>query len=218
MAQRLRGIRLLQFAAIVLFLVITTSHTARAHIEIISPNGGEILVGDDTYVIEWEILESHAFLSWDIWYSVDGLTGPWIPIAAGLPPGDISLGAIHTFDWTVPFENTLNGRVWVRATTASFTDDAFSDNDFFIIDHVDCLINVAGDVNSTGAITSADIIYMVAYVFKGGDPPMPCAANGDVNCDGVVTSSDIIYLVGHVFKGGWPPCDICNFSEAGCVP
>jgi len=67
-----------------------------------------------------------------------------------------------------------------------------------------------GDVNTDGSITSADIIYLVNYVFKGGAPPMPCEAAGDVNCNGSVTSADIIYLVSYVFKGGAAPCDVCT--------
>jgi hypothetical protein len=65
-------------------------------------------------------------------------------------------------------------------------------------------------VNESGAITAADVIVMVGYVFKGGPPPDPCAANGDVDCNGSVTAADIIYLVNHVFKGAKAPCDICN--------
>ena len=87
-----------------------------------------------------------------------------------------------------------------------------------MIDHVDCLIDVAGDVNLSGALTSADVIFLVGYVFKSGNAPLPCAANGDVNCDGGVSASDILYLVKHTFGGGQPPCDICNFSELECVP
>jgi hypothetical protein len=75
---------------------------------------------------------------------------------------------------------------------------------------VDCAIGVPGDVNESGAITAADVIVMVGYVFKGGPPPDPCAANGDVDCNGSVTAADIIYLVNHVFKGAKAPCDICN--------
>jgi cysteine-rich repeat protein len=76
-----------------------------------------------------------------------------------------------------------------------------------------CLINVPGDINVSGAVTSADIIGLL-YIFKPGKgPPQPCEANGDVNCSGAVTSADIIYLVNFVFKGtGPPPCDICNES------
>jgi len=69
-----------------------------------------------------------------------------------------------------------------------------------------------GDVNVNGSITSADIIVLVAYVFKGGVAPQPIAEAGDVNCDHSVTSADIIYLVNHVFKGGPGPCDACAVS------
>ena len=50
-----------------------------------------------------------------------------------------------------------------------------------------CLIEIPGDVNSSGSITSSDAITMVGYVFKGGPPPEPCEANGDVNCDGAAS-------------------------------
>lgn len=63
-----------------------------------------------------------------------------------------------------------------------------------------------GDVNASGSITAADVIYLVNYVFKAGPAPVPVAAAGDVNCSGTITAADIIYLVGYVFKGGPPPC------------
>lgn len=72
-----------------------------------------------------------------------------------------------------------------------------------------CLVVNTGDVDTTGAITSADIIALVNYVFKSGAPPKPCAGAGDVNCSGEVTSADIIYMVNHVFKSGPEPCNVC---------
>jgi plastocyanin len=66
-----------------------------------------------------------------------------------------------------------------------------------------------GDVNQSGAITSADIIYMVNHVFKGGPAPLPVSDAGDVNCSGSLTSADIIFLVNHVFKGDVGPCSSC---------
>ena len=62
-----------------------------------------------------------------------------------------------------------------------------------------------GDVNADGQFTSADIIYLVNYVFKGGPEPV-IPTHGDVNCTVQTTSSDIIYMVGFVFKSGPPPC------------
>lgn len=75
----------------------------------------------------------------------------------------------------------------------------------------DCLIEVPGDVDTSGFVTAGDVIRLVNYVFKGGTVPQPCVANGDVNCSGTVTSADVITLIGHVFKGRWM-CDICNHS------
>ena len=80
-----------------------------------------------------------------------------------------------------------------------------------------CPIAVDGDVNESGAVTSADIIHLVGYVFKGDVAPLPCDANGDVDCSDAVTSADIIYLVNFVFKGGPPPCDICSDSPMLCI-
>ena len=63
-----------------------------------------------------------------------------------------------------------------------------------------------GDCNEDGTINSADIIYYVNYLFKGGPDPVPMRTVGDVNCSGGLGSSDIIYLVNYLFKGGPKPC------------
>ncbi len=63
-----------------------------------------------------------------------------------------------------------------------------------------------GDVNSSGTITSSDIIYLVNHVFKAGPEPACNGASGDLECSGAITASDIIYLVNYVFKGGPDPC------------
>jgi hypothetical protein len=61
-----------------------------------------------------------------------------------------------------------------------------------------------GDLNGDQILTTADVIVLVNYVFKGGAPPDPPSA-ADMNNNGIVNSSDIVYLVNHVFKGGPPP-------------
>lgn len=57
-----------------------------------------------------------------------------------------------------------------------------------------CPVRLTGDVDTSGAIQSADEIYLVNYVFKGMEAPRPCVASGDVNASGAVSAADIIYL------------------------
>lgn len=61
-----------------------------------------------------------------------------------------------------------------------------------------------GDFNLSGAITSADIILMVNYIFKSG-PPSTDPWTMDVDVSGSTTAADVIFLVNHVFKGGSAP-------------
>lgn len=73
-----------------------------------------------------------------------------------------------------------------------------------------CPVVKTGDLSGDGHLTSADIIGLVNFIFKGGAAPPPCEATADVNCSGAVTSADIITMVNHVFKGGAAPCDVCT--------
>ena len=67
---------------------------------------------------------------------------------------------------------------------------------------------VAGDANRDGVINVADIVYLVNYLYRSGDPPDPEAA-GDANGDGIVNVADVVYLVNYLYKGGDPP--VCPY-------
>lgn len=86
--------------------------TATAHPQINKPNGGVTLPCGSVYTIEWTINIAHNTLNWDLWYSTSGTGGPWIVIAMDLPPGDITVGSIHTYDWVVP--DDVSSDVYVR--------------------------------------------------------------------------------------------------------
>jgi hypothetical protein len=78
------------------------------------------------------------------------------------------------------------------------------------------LVRLTGDCNADWTITSADIVWLVNYVFKGGESPYPLPAVGDADCTGNVTAADIIRMVGFVFKSGAAPCDVeeeCSFTD-----
>jgi len=62
-----------------------------------------------------------------------------------------------------------------------------------------------GDADGNGVINSADLVYLINYLFKGGPAPKPPQA-GDVNCDEIINSADVVYLIDYLFKGGPPPC------------
>jgi PKD repeat protein len=63
---------------------------------------------------------------------------------------------------------------------------------------------IRGDANDDGVINSADIVYLINYLFIGGPPPDPSWL-GDANCDGVVSVADVVYLINYLFVGGPPP-------------
>ncbi len=69
-----------------------------------------------------------------------------------------------------------------------------------------------GDANNDGRITSADIIFLVNHIFKGGQAPEILEA-ADANGDTKISAADIIYLVNSIFKGG--PAPICSNQVSG---
>ncbi|MGB2981138.1 MAG: dockerin type I repeat-containing protein, partial [Candidatus Zixiibacteriota bacterium] len=63
---------------------------------------------------------------------------------------------------------------------------------------------ICGDANGDGVINVADVVYLVNFLYRNGDPPDPIAA-GDANCDGIVNVADVVFLVNYLYRGGDPP-------------
>jgi len=122
-------------------------------------------------------------------YSPNG-TEEWIArYSAGVPQGD---------DWATAICVDQDNYVYV--TGCSYGSG--TDWDYATIKYLQFL---CGDVNKDGVINSADVVYLINYLFKGGTAPDPIQT-GDVNLDGVVNSADVVYLINYLFKGGPPPC------------
>jgi hypothetical protein len=63
---------------------------------------------------------------------------------------------------------------------------------------------ICGDANSDRNVNMLDILYLIAYLYKGGPAPeTPEAA--DVNNDTSIDMLDILYLIGYLYKGGAEP-------------
>lgn len=67
---------------------------------------------------------------------------------------------------------------------------------------------VRGDANNSGAISLSDVVYLIAYIYSAGTPPVPHVGVGDANCDGAVNVMDVDYLVAYIFQHG-PAPGIC---------
>ena len=63
---------------------------------------------------------------------------------------------------------------------------------------------IYGDANKDGKINSADVAYLINYLFIGGPAPQPWQA-GDANCDGNINSADVAYIINYLFVGGPAP-------------
>lgn len=82
---------------------------------------------------------------------------------------------------------------------------------------------MCGDPNFDGNVNVSDAVYIINYVFIGGDPPQPVLACGNANNDSSVGVSDAVYIINFVFVGGnspgdclkhggsWPNDDCCPF-------
>jgi hypothetical protein len=65
---------------------------------------------------------------------------------------------------------------------------------------------ICGDCNGDLVVGPGDVVYLLNYLFRNGDPPEPLTV-GDVNIDGNVDGADIVYLLNYLFRNGPEPCN-----------
>lgn len=161
-------------------------------ITVVSPNGGEEWLIDETYVVSWE---SNLFQdSVKIEYSTNGGVD-WMPVVDTTTNDGI-------YSWVIP--NTPSDSCLVRISDiANGIPYDVSDGYFSMLNYV------PGDPNGDGVVNSADIVSLINYLYKGGPPPNPMAA-GDANGDCVINSADVVFLINYLFKGGPAP-------QVGCA-
>jgi len=81
---------------------------------------------------------------------------------------------------------------------------------------------ICGDANDDATVNVADAVWVINYVFAGGDPPEPVLACGNANNDASVNVADAVWIINFVFAGGDPPgdCGPGNWDDQGgdCCP
>ncbi|MFH2036837.1 MAG: dockerin type I domain-containing protein, partial [Candidatus Zixiibacteriota bacterium] len=63
-----------------------------------------------------------------------------------------------------------------------------------------------GDVNYDGKINIIDIVYLIAYLYKGGPEPQPERRVGDCNCNNAIDILDIVEIIDYLYYGSGPLC------------
>lgn len=121
-----------------------------------------------------------------------------------IPPGSLVSPDDRYGDWSmhqIAIWNNTVGISWVDYRNWEVYDaDIYAKLlDLDAIGHY-----LPGDVVLDGIVDTADVRYLVNYLFMDGWGLLP-DWTGDVNASGEVTISDVVYLVNYVLKRGPPP-------------
>ena len=82
-------------------------------------------------------------------------------------------------------------------------------HDTNVLTYITGTSTICGDINGSGDIDITDAVYIIRYIFAGGQPPIG-AQSGDLNCDTVCDVSDAVYLMQYIFADGPAPCAGCK--------
>ncbi len=72
-----------------------------------------------------------------------------------------------------------------------------------------------GDSNGDEIVNVSDAVFIINYIFAGGNPPDPIES-GDCNCDYICNVSDAVWIINYIFAGGKKPCDTDGDTIPDC--
>jgi len=124
------------------------------------------------------------------WAFGDGDTSDWM---GPYDSGDTCMVG-HTWSSSGDYDVTVSVKDRFDAVAASWSDP-------FAVTVTDI---VYGDADGNSIVNISDAVYLIAYIFGGGDPPNPMLS-GDADCNGIVNISDAVFLIAYIFGGGDPP-------------
>jgi hypothetical protein len=74
---------------------------------------------------------------------------------------------------------------------------------------------VCGDADDSGEVDIDDAVFLINFIFSGGQAPDPLEL-GDADCSGGVDIDDVVFLIAFIFSGGNVPCDTDGDSVPDC--
>lgn len=73
--------------------------------------------------------------------------------------------------------------------------------------HYRILCYVCGDADGSGMVDIDDPVFLIGYIFAGGEAPDPPEL-GDADYNGATDIDDVVYLIVYIFGGGQQPCAV----------
>ena len=151
-----------------------------------------------------------VFLGWSDGSSVSEIGGSSIMINDSIGPFSITVLSSYpghsgpVLQIVFPAKEFLEtyGLLWGTTMQDYSVSGNFTDASSFVVNSsIEVIGHRGGDINRNGRLDSADLVFLVDYIFRGGPSPEPIEA-GDANYDGSVTVLDLLVLVDHIFRGG----------------
>ncbi len=68
---------------------------------------------------------------------------------------------------------------------------------------------IIGDMDGSGSIDIADVVFFIVYMFADGPAPTPLST-ADTNCDGDINIADAVYMINYIFSDGGAPGADCK--------
>ncbi|NIP41721.1 MAG: M6 family metalloprotease domain-containing protein, partial [candidate division Zixibacteria bacterium] len=113
-------------------------------------------------------------------------------------------------DYTINPDDTLyiytSYAVTLDASRESLESIVDKSKKWFSDQIINSMLYTCGDANGDKTVNVSDAVYIINFVFVGGNPPDP-TESGDANCDATVNVSDAVWIINYVFVGGSNPCD-----------
>jgi hypothetical protein len=137
-----------------------------------------------------------------------------IPECTPENPWDDLIGYVLTIEYDSTFENCVE---WIEDSCVSWADtivdvDSTYGPDWDLLDYVEgqyeFIPYIGGDADGSGSPDIDDVVFLISYIFAGGQAPDPMEP-ADADCSGEVDIDDVVYLIEFIFAGGPEPCVEC---------